>query len=131
MRPTEHVKDWSAEQILDHVYQHFIVEGNPWCGQGSNCFYNKTGCAVGCLLTQEESEVLESKHAGRRIDDIFIDCVKDSEVDNIVKDLRLHRDLLLKLQSSHDSYAFYDINLFKENFGSEIKKIGLSYGWQR
>ena len=57
MRPeTRPDKPYTTKEILDRVYQHFVVEGNPRCADDrGSCFYRKTGCAVGCLLTAEDA----------------------------------------------------------------------------
>jgi hypothetical protein len=65
MRPTERpIKPYTPTQILNHVETHFLVENNPRCtsinGYGDVvCVYTGTGCAVGCLLTIEDAEIID------------------------------------------------------------------------
>lgn len=66
MRPTTRPeKPYTPAEILDRVYAHFITEKNPRCAdKGGQCRYDKTGCAVGCLLTIEDAENLERSEVG-------------------------------------------------------------------
>lgn len=55
MRPTSRPeKPYTRQEILNRIWQHFIVEKNPRSYNPINevCCYNQTGCAVGCLLTK-------------------------------------------------------------------------------
>lgn len=59
MRPTERPeRPYTAEEILDRIEQHFVVEGNPLStdAEGGWCKYAGTGCAVGCLVTEDDAE---------------------------------------------------------------------------
>lgn len=65
MRPTSRpTQPYSDTEILDRVYQHFVVEQNPRCTTSDNdkghCIYGKTGCAVGCLLTADDALILDT-----------------------------------------------------------------------
>lgn len=58
-------RPYTTQEILDRVREHFIVEGNPRCTrnpnyEGSPCIYGRTGCAVGCLLTEEDAKELDA-----------------------------------------------------------------------
>jgi len=58
MRPTSRPDSpYTLREIVDRVYQHFVVEENPYCvDNAGNCIYGRTGCGVGCLLTQEDAD---------------------------------------------------------------------------
>ena len=61
MRPTERPSQpMSLDEIKRAVHQHFVVEKNPICTDGRGCFYGRTGCFVGCLLTAKDAERLDN-----------------------------------------------------------------------
>ena len=61
MRPTERPSQpMSLEEIKRAVHRHFVVEKNPICTDGRGCFYGRTGCFVGCLLTEEDADKLDN-----------------------------------------------------------------------
>ena len=61
MRPTSRPSSpYSISEILDRVHQHFVVEQNPRCtNSGGLCIYGSTGCAVGCLFTQADADLID------------------------------------------------------------------------
>ena len=60
MRPINRPsKPYTRQQIAEAIWNHFIVEKNPKCVDGRYCIYGKTGCAVGCLLTQEDADYID------------------------------------------------------------------------
>lgn len=76
-RPTQRpTKPYTNQEIIDRVRQHFITEGNPKCvystatGVGV-CVYGRTGCAVGCLMTQEDSDFLDSENSFLPVEDML------------------------------------------------------------
>jgi hypothetical protein len=48
-------KPYTRQEILDRIKQHFIIEKNPRCTNKGECVYGLTGCAVGCLMTDEDA----------------------------------------------------------------------------
>jgi len=61
MRPTERPSQpMSLDEIKRAVHRHFVVEKNPICTDGRGCFYGRTGCFVGCLLTEEDAKRLDN-----------------------------------------------------------------------
>lgn len=61
MRPTERPSQpMSLDEIKRAVHRHFVVEKNPICTSGGGCFYGRTGCFVGCLLTEEDAKKLDN-----------------------------------------------------------------------
>lgn len=57
-RPTcRPAKPYTLEEVLDKVYQHFVVDKSPQSRSSptGSCVYGGTGCAVGCLLTAEDA----------------------------------------------------------------------------
>lgn len=59
MRPTTRPpQPYTRAEILDRVYQHFAVDGNPQCRNSLGCVYHLTGCAVGCMMTMEDAKVV-------------------------------------------------------------------------
>lgn len=102
MRPeTRPEQPYTREQILRHLHQHFVVDGNPRCADDENeCRYSLTGCAVGCLLTAEDADLIERNEGGVRVTDVrryFPDLYAAYFDDS---DVTL--ELLRRLQSAHD-----------------------------
>lgn len=65
MRPLNKPEQpYSNQEIFNRVWQHFIVEKNPRCVENGECRYDRTGCAIGCLLTQEDGDKLQSSCEG-------------------------------------------------------------------
>ena len=62
-RPTQR-KRYDSQDIVDHVYKHFFIENHTKCMTLGQCVYNQTGCAVGCLLTDEDANTLEKQSIG-------------------------------------------------------------------
>lgn len=59
MRPQSRpLQPYTNQEIIDRIWQHFFVENNNqgYDAAKHSCCYNLTGCAVGCLLTQEDAE---------------------------------------------------------------------------
>lgn len=53
--PTKYI----ISDIIELTLAHFKKEKNPRCSAGGKCVYGRTGCFVGCLLTQEDADVLD------------------------------------------------------------------------
>ena len=68
----------TVSQVADHIYNHFVTEGNPRCattkGSMNFCHYNHTGCAVGCCFTQEDAEEIERRAANFRVPEARLEC---------------------------------------------------------
>lgn len=125
MRPTERPNTpYTNQEVFDHIWQHFIVEKNPRSisdissDELNKCHYNGTGCAIGCCLTEEDGNNLETLFYSLRISAIY----KHPEVLDIFKlyfgpagDMLF----LTKCQNWHD---------FDELYGKEnLIKLGLEY----
>lgn len=59
-------RKYDTFNIAQSVYQHFIIDKSPKCESIDNgpCIYNGTGCAVGCMLTEEDANLLENNGGG-------------------------------------------------------------------
>ena len=70
MRPTSRPeKPYTNQEIVDRVYQHFFVEKHERCHDGRYCQYTKVdekrdGCAVGCLITNDDALLLPQADIG-------------------------------------------------------------------
>lgn len=88
----------SAQQIVDTVLARMEAQGKPATGGLDSCLYRTTDglkCAVGCLLTDEELDLLyEVGDNGRAVGEI-----------SLPPRLRPHLTLLSHLQWSHDQAA--------------------------
>jgi hypothetical protein len=54
-------KPYTIREYLDMVYQHFVVDQSPKCvadptDLASTCLYTGTGCMIGFILTEKDSE---------------------------------------------------------------------------
>lgn len=69
MRPIERpYAPYTLQNIVDHVFQHFVVENNPRCvNDREQCVYGLTGCGVGCLLTQKDGDILDIMSTGQML----------------------------------------------------------------
>lgn len=79
MRPSVRPeKQYTLQEMIDRVHQHFLVEGNKKCMDDMGfCIYAGTGCLVGCLVTEEDAKVLDiDNHNGEMTDNIK-DCADD------------------------------------------------------
>lgn len=100
MRPTTRPKQpYSTLEIYQRLHQHFILEKNPRCADVNHCFYNKTGCAVGALLTQEDGDALEDLCSGKAISVVM----KSWSLYKIYF-TKEQLDLLSQLQLAHDAF---------------------------
>jgi hypothetical protein len=119
MRPLfRPARPYTLHQILDHVEHHFCTENNPRCvvgNNGSQCSYQSTGCAVGCLVTQEDAQIWDRCGGFEDVDDLseFPDIERYFAIGN----LRVISILFL-LQRTHDSST--DPLTFKANMQSTI-----------
>lgn len=60
-------KPYTIKQVLDMMYQHFVVDKAPKSyhrglhndGSGS-CLYAGTGCTIGCMVTVETAELFDN-----------------------------------------------------------------------
>lgn len=98
MRPTTRPpQPYTRAEILDRVYQHFAVEGNPKCVVDKRCSYVATGCAIGCMMTMEDANEVEG--AGSIVDiqiarpDIFNLYFVSDDI-----------GILMELQVAHDRH---------------------------
>lgn len=104
MRPTQRPdKPYTTQEIMQRVYQHFIVEGNPKCASDpsspyATCDYGGTGCAVGCLMVEDDASSLDDLLYGS-IDAVSRKLAKTYAVYFTESEL----SLLYNLQEAHDS----------------------------
>ena len=125
MRPqTRPSKPLTNQEIFDHIWQHFIVEGNPksekdFTGGKKFCIYAGTGCAVGCMLTLEDAEVCDGTHdeldCGNDI--ISIQRYRDEIYNGYFNGASIN--LLDELQYAHDN--------FFGNFEKELIHVAKKY----
>ena len=125
MRPIHRpATPYTAEQILQHVYNHFFVENQPFCydesPNGPYCRYDRTGCAVGCLLTQEQGDALEEDKGGLKINHIK-NMPPDIEHD---LDLLHNTSILAELQYLHDLFSENNNKLM---FKTSVVKLAERY----
>jgi len=100
-RPTTRPeRPYTTAEILTAVYQHFVLDGSPRCVEegGMACLYAKTGCAVGCLLTEEDALLFDDPFVGGAIGHV---ATKQPELFGayFTED---QRPLLRALQRCHD-----------------------------
>jgi hypothetical protein len=125
MRPTKRPdQPYTMTGILDRIEQHFVTEGNPKCvDNNNNCIYGRTGCAVGCLLTQEDANLIDDKLWGCN-SEIFDVRKNLPDIYNIyfrVADLHS----LKRLQHTHD-YHFADLASVITEMRREISNESVS-----
>lgn len=99
------------QTIFDHVWQHFVVAGNPLAVEGRNCVYDTPsgGCVIGCLLPEDFRKQIGKATFG--ITHVWSPDGIHSENALPFRD-RFHelfgeamRPFLSALQSAHDSAA--------------------------
>lgn len=105
---------YTNQQIVDAVHRHFYEEKHPQCsirhGWGNQCLYDRTGCAVGCMLTQGDGDYWEGNCGGLSIQEVAMKYPSTFQVYFEMPSL----DLLKALQRWHDdSTEFGDWQLFK------------------
>lgn len=110
------------QEILNKVYQHFIVEKNPKStNSNGGCCYNGTGCAVGCLLDPIDRELFETS-AGNGL--ILSICQHNPEM--FLKSFRKDQlSFLVDLQNAHDSTP--SDKLFHEILLKELIDLAAQY----
>ena len=99
MRPTERpATPYSKKEIAERVWQHFFRERNPYSYNCVTdvCLYSGSGCAVGCLLTQEDADKLDSDNVSTPISECFKDLSNYFTADMLY--------FLEALQVWHDQY---------------------------
>ncbi len=99
MRPlTVPATPYTRQQILEHVYQHFVVERNPRAILDLSCVYRGMGCAIGCMITSDDAELWDSKAASI----YYISRILSNSFNKYFH----HEDmsLLKSLQDFHDSF---------------------------
>lgn len=125
MRPERRPEQpYTREQILRHLYQHFVVEGNPRCTDDENwCCYSLTGCAVGCLLTAEDADLIERNEGGVRVADVrrYFPDLYAAYFDGSDETL----ELLRRLQNAHDGCR--DTSDLIAQLRTEFKNAGLEW----
>jgi len=118
MRPIQRPKrHYDEYEIIEKIHRHFFLEKNPKCkNQNGTCVYTQTGCAIGCLITEEDAEVL-NKDGGE------LWAVWDKYPD-ILNQYFSHQEypLLNSLQKAHDD-SYDDDNLLK-SFSLVFKEYG-------
>lgn len=117
MRPTERPKKpYTDVEIIERVLAHFETEGNPRCVVGPVCKYNLTGCAVGCLLTKEDAEILAE--ANPPVRNLFV-IREYAEIWNAYFIFR-QKELLVDLQYLHDDANYSD---FAVEFPKAVRRL--------
>jgi hypothetical protein len=118
MRPTSRPdKPYTIPEIIDKVYQHFILEKNPRCINNfpMSCVYGLTGCAIGCLMTQEDADFIDNHCHTMIISELES---KFPDIYNVYfKDV--NKDFLLGLQQCHDHHFFElenEIKVLREQY---------------
>lgn len=107
-------KPYTIREMLARVEKHFFDEGNPRCGGDDFfCYYGLTGCAVGCLMTQEHGDQLD-KNGDQPISEVYDYC-RDIYNQYFTS---AHMPFLSELQSWHDNMK---TTLSREDF-EEIKR---------
>jgi hypothetical protein len=118
MRPTQRPeKPYDKDTILKRVREHFVMEGNPRCATSSEselgCFYGRTGCAVGCLITKEDAALIEGCGYVSSMRDKYPDIYNiyfghDQTVHDLLKDLQFGHDYYpLRRLSTNDPFQKY------------------------
>ena len=102
-------KPYTIPEIVERVRQHFLVEKNPRCSFQGECKYDLTGCAVGCLFTQEDAEEIEKYFGGYIVSSFYEESPiypiyfgKDEKILNVLKKLQQTHDLV------QDTDQFYE-----------------------
>lgn len=121
------------QQIFDRIYQGFIINGAQQCKNTTGpCLYapqnsNQIGCAVGCLLSLEDAERLDTLSFGA-LEFRVKQKSKVEEINELMDKVILKYfdesqfDFLIELQTWHDY-----INRFTKEVLLEIgKKYGLT-----
>lgn len=126
MRPLSRPqKPLTIQECAKRIHQHFLVDNNPRCTNSDEmCVYGETGCAIGCLLTEEDAKSLDDSGLGSlvfmgdiifssnwnlgptgcRIFNIYFEC--NSEM----------ASFLTKVQKVHD-----DAQVFREEMNAFLK----------
>lgn len=90
----------NAQEIFDTVAKHLAAQGHRALKPDGDCAYRGVGsdkCAVGCLILDEEYD--------ERMDSTALDCDVNTiaELDLLPERLGWHLDLLVALQTAHDT----------------------------
>ena len=105
MRPTTRpAKPMSLQEVFNHVWQHFVIEEEPFCGTFridgtlASCNYSSTGCAIGCSLTKEDAEHLDKSFSNISIQGLYARWIAYP----VYFSNDIHIDRLQQLQNIHD-----------------------------
>lgn len=121
------------QTILDYVWHHFLIEGNPpGAAEGrETCLYDTPtgGCAVGCLLPAARREALHDNQCGISHMMTYLNPVV---TDLFTAELR---DFLTQLQVTHDGAAMveYDASRlrplaeFRVRFAADLRRLAKEY----
>lgn len=119
---------YTPQQIIDKVYDVFIVKAAPKCAADyGGCYYSpqnllQVGCAVGCLISPEDQEIWDSGQV-QSIRDIYQCRLEDYNRYFLIEDL----NLLIDLQDWHDNFRGVDIPTRKAELMDICQEYDLDY----
>ncbi len=101
-RPTQRPsRPYTRDEIAQKVYQHFVLDKAPKSKKSNAfnvCLYGGTGCAVGCMLTTEDADLLDAHHKTAIADVMHLDaCQPYFQMEDL--------EFLEELQEAHDYNA--------------------------
>lgn len=126
-RPTKvPSKPYTVKQVLDMVYQHFVVDKmpksvkNPDDRTGGLCCYAGSGCAIGCMLPA--STALSWDKCGKTAIDDIRKILPKSFFQFFNGE---HGDMLAELQDTHDGNN--DPDTLAEEMSLTISRLRKEY----
>lgn len=92
----------TMKQILDNIYQHFVVDKSPKSTKVDSqyCLYSGSGCAIGCMVDIDTAQAWDNYS-----DNSSIDALRDRNVLNTAAYFEgTDIQTLRELQLAHDEF---------------------------